>query len=303
MAGRLRFLFLLAGLAFMAVASARALGEGQVLPSSMTLLISGVLSALAVLAATVGWVALTGTGGPRVALAAGFLAAQVGKYIPGGVWVALGQVGFSMGAGLGAGRAAGALAAYAVCLVAAAGVVAGTQPFAAVPGPWVPALGLGLPLLLARPWLAWLVDRSGRWIPDRFGVVAVPHQRNILGCFACLLLALGSSAISFALLLRGSGVDLPFGRVVSGFGVAWLGGFLALGLPSGIGAREAVLVLMLGAGAGPVLAASVAHRLVQAAAEAALLLFARRHVPGAAPRSVHAIRLKRPREIPFPWRS
>ncbi|NIQ57013.1 MAG: hypothetical protein GWN71_35535, partial [Gammaproteobacteria bacterium] len=210
---------------------------------------------------------------------------QVGKYIPGGVWVGAGQVGFGMGAGLSAGRATGALATYGVCLVAAAGVVVALGAVAGTAGPptpWLSALGLALPLLLVRGRLAGLAAWLGKRLPARVGGIDVPPQRAILSCFAWLVPAMACSALAFALLLRAAGTGIPAATALWGFAVAWLAGFLALGLPSGVGAREAVLVLLLDTGIGPVVTASVAHRLVQALAEALLLASVHRHVPGAA---------------------
>lgn len=299
----LRLLFLAAGVAFMATACARALDDGRLMLPSWPVLAGAVgVAASGMLAAAAGWVALVGGRVPRRVAGAGFLAAQLGKYIPGGVWAGVGQIGFVMAAGLPAGRAGGVVASYAVVLVAAAGAVAGVAGLAAGTSPWVPAVCLALPILLHRRWLAGSAERLGGWIPRRLGALSIPAQRHMLWSFAWLVPSIACSALTFALLLRAGGIALPLPVVVSSYAVAWLAGFLALGLPSGIGAREAALLALLDGGVGPLVAVSVVHRLVQATAEALLLLACRRHVPGS-PTDAVETPVGIPHHIPSTWRS
>jgi uncharacterized membrane protein YbhN (UPF0104 family) len=55
--------------------------------------------------------------------------------------------------------------------------------------------------------------------------------------------------------------------VFCAFALSWTLGFLVLPLPSGIGVREAVLIAALPVGAGPLLAASLAQRLLAMGAD------------------------------------
>jgi hypothetical protein len=283
MGARLRGLFLLAGLAFLALGCARALADGSVtLPGWRVLAAAVALTTCGLVASTAAWVEINDGRAPRRRLWAGFLAAQLGKYIPGGIWVGVGNIGFGMGAGLTASQATGALAVYALCLVSAAGLVAGvTAPLQAPPMLWAVALILLVPLLQVRRRLARIAAWGGRRLPDRMGALELPGQTPILACLARLLVAQTAAATTYWLLLAGAGEALPLTTVLCAFGLAWLSGFLAIGFPAGLGAREAVLVLLLDAGTGAVVTASVLHRLLQALGELILLAASRRSVPAA----------------------
>jgi hypothetical protein len=249
------------------------------------------------LASTSAWVEINAGRAPRPGLWAGFLAAQLGKYIPGGVWVGVGNIGFGIGAGLTAAQAAGALGVYALGLIVAAGLIAGvTAPLQASPLIWAVVLVPALPLLQVRRWLDRVAVWGGRRLPARLGGLELPGQASIIACLARLLVAQAAAAVAYWLLLTGAGATLPPTTVMCAFGLAWLAGFLAIGFPSGLGAREAALVLLLDAGTGAVVAASVVHRLVQATGELALLAAARRSVPAVSAASATST-------VPPSWRS
>lgn len=286
MGARLRFLLLTTGLVCLGAMSLQAFGDdAHALPGWAALAAAGLVTSIGILLATSGWVALAEGGAPAGPLRGGFLAAQLGKYIPGGVWAGVGQLGFGVGAGLSAGCATGALAAYGVILLAAAGTVAAlTAPWAvAMPAPWIPITALALPLLLVRGWLVQLVRVLAAILPSRLPVPVIPGQVPILSCFIWLVPSMLCLAVGFAIVLRATGLELPMTSILPAFCVAWLAGFLAFGLPSGLGAREAVLVMMLDSGVGVVVAASVTHRLMQGAVEVLLLLSCRRYVPDSSP--------------------
>lgn len=286
MGAKLRFLLLVAGLACLGATSLRALGDADhVFPGWSALIAAGVITAAGLALATAAWVTLADGAVPGRPLGAGFLGAQLGKYIPGGVWAGVGQIGFGVGAGLTPGVATGILAAYGVSVVVAAGVVAGlAAPWSvAVPTGWIVIGALTLPLLLVRGWLERLARGVGSILPSRLPVPVIPAQRPILTSFVLLVPCIACLAAGFAIVVRATGVDLPLPTIIAGFCVAWMAGFVAVGLPSGLGAREAVLVLMLDSGIGVVVAASVTHRLLQGAVEVILLIAVRRHVPDSRP--------------------
>jgi glycosyltransferase 2 family protein len=280
MGARLRLLFWMAGLGFLALAAVRSLrGAAEVaLPSAVVLLTAVLVAAGALLVAARAWTALLEGTAPRRELRDGFIAAQVGKYIPGGVWLGAGQLGFAVGAGVPAARAVGAMAVYAVCLLAAAGCLVALLGVVAPVGPeWLVRLapaGLIPALLLDRRWMHGAVGRVGRRFPAARGAL-LAGQGEIARAFASVVAALLLAGAAFALLLGALGSPAPPLLAGSAFLVAWTAGFLVPGLPSGIGVREAVLVALLPGPAGMVLAASLAQRLTQMAAEALLLLLAR----------------------------
>ena len=305
----LRALFFGAGLGFMALASARTLAEGTgAIPRWPVLAGAAVLTAGSLMAAARGWAALLRGHGPDRALRAGFLGAQVGKYIPGGVWVGAGQLGLALEAGAPAARAAGALAVFGIALLAAGSAVAGAlgAARAAVSGelgwPAVTAVGLLAPLLLDRRWMRVPVQAIGRRLERVLpGVTPViPSQRAILRCFGWLVPSLALAAATFVLILASAGARDPLSMAVWAFAVAWLAGYLALGLPSGIGAREGVLVALLATGPGAVVAACLIHRLIQIGVEAALFAATRRAADRTRDAGETARRPRRPRFILTP---
>ena len=108
----------------------------------------------------------------------------------------------------------------------------------------------------------------------------VPQQRAILLATAGSLVTIATLGAGYLIMLAGiDTVDEPW-LVVSAFAIAWLVGFVLVPLPSGLGAREAVLVGLLHSAfpASVVVAASVYHRLVQIATEGLMALIASHRV-------------------------
>lgn len=275
----LKTAFFAAGLLGMAFASWRTAGDSAVIPPWHALAAAAALLLASLAAAAAAWIVLLPDASSRRALVAGFVAAQIGKYIPGGIWLAAGQVGFACDAGISIARAVGAMVTGGVAIAVAGAVASGLLGLLLIPayGPGATGLlglaiaGLIAPLLLNRRWMAWVATRLARWrrMPD--GGVVIPPQRAILASFAWLVVTLLAMALTYALLLQSLGGGEAILRTMCIFSIAWLAGFLALGVPSGIGAREAVLVALLPDAIGLVLAASVAHRVVQMGTEAAFV--------------------------------
>ena len=116
--------FGVAGFLFLGVALRTAYEQGSaaVLPSGASLLGAFAATACALLAGAIGWIALfDGSGEPRY-LARAFLVAQLGKYIPGGVWQVLG-LGLAVGPEVSVARAATVVPTQIVIHVAAGGAV------------------------------------------------------------------------------------------------------------------------------------------------------------------------------------
>jgi len=230
-----------------------------------------------------GWVVLFEGRGSTRRLVHGLFLAQFGKYIPGGIWQVVGQVGLAAGPGITPARAAATMPVHVVVqLVAAAAVGAPLAALPAVPVPVRAAAAAALLLLplLHRRWMAEAALRIRRWrgrAPEGGeggeggeGPVEPPSQRAILLGFAWSALGIALAGLGFALLLRSLGGVDPLVSGTAIFGLAWLAGFLALPFPSGIGVREAVMLAALGSGAAVIVAASIAHRLTLIAAEAVL---------------------------------
>ena len=132
--------------------------------------------------------------------------------------------------------------------------------------------------LVDRRWMVWILHKIPRTRDASSDLV--PPQRAILLTYLAALVTIATLGIGYLIVLGSFGaVDDPW-LVVSGFAIAWLVGFLLVPLPSGLGAREAVLVAILhGTFPSSVLvAASVYQRVVLIATEGLLALIASHRV-------------------------
>lgn len=201
------------------------------------------------------------------ALERAFLLGQLGKYVPGGIWQALGQVALTVEAGVPLPRAVAGFPVLAVVVAMAGFGVAGALSLLDAPWPWTLAclVGPSLALLLHRRWLAALFAFARKITPKLPAAGDVPSQRALRRSYGWTVLAFLANGLTFAALLRGLHPDAPMLASTGAFAAAWVIGFLAVPFPSGVGIREGALVGLLsvsGVPSAPVLAASVAHRLI-----------------------------------------
>lgn len=263
------------GLAFLVFAARETWqsSRGAPVPPAINILGGLLLLISGLVAAGRGWLALLKGAAPAPAIVSTFYEAQLAKYIPGGIWQAAGHVGLSAHIGVPAVRAMWAFPVYAAVQCAAAGTVGAILLIVGrgLPvGTRLASLG-GLALLasLRRVWLLALLRRLFR----RRAVGAesvIPSQEALLRAWAWSIGTLIASGAALALLSRPLGAEATFLRIVSAFALAWVCGFLVVIVPAGIGAREAVLVVLVGS-SGAILAASLFHRLATIVAE--LLVF------------------------------
>lgn len=282
----LRVLFGIVGLVFLAVAFRETWDRSQqtVLPSTVHLASAGALMLGALAFGSRGWACLFDAPGKHKALRGGYYVGQLGKYMPGGVWQAVGQVGLAKGTGIPASRAVAAFLTHAVVQAAAGATVASSLSVLRSDLPPVLRLGsvLGLLLLipLRRDWTVRVVGLVGRLVrradvPDDL----IASQRGILCSYGWTLVTTITSSFGFAILAWSvRATDSPIAAVPA-FAFAWTVGFLAIPFPAGLGVREAVLIAMLdtGAGVAPIIAASLAHRLVTMIAELVMILASKLH--------------------------
>lgn len=170
--------------------------------------------------------------------------AQVGKYLPGGVWGHLGAVHWAGRAGVASGAAAYAQMGLVVAESAAALVLGGLALgwIAGLGPPALAALGL---LLGGAAWLTtalalrWLARLGGGGL----GVVAVA------GLFAWIALHWLGFALGYWLLLAALWPIGPGEAALATalHAVAWLAGYWMLVVPSGLGVRELVHATLLAA--------------------------------------------------------
>jgi hypothetical protein len=278
----LRLLFGIVGLVFMGVVFKETWvrSQGHVLPAPWHVAGAGALILAGLAGAARGWVCLFEGQGSEKTLTEAFYMAQLGKYIPGGMWQAVGQVGLSRRGGVSLVQATAAFGVQALTVVAAGGTVGATL---AVVGFHLPVgvrvfalLGPALVLPLRRTWMARLLGPLVR-LSENTGIEALPSQGAILRSYGWGIWSLVWIGAAFALLARSLQITGAPAALVPAFALAWTIGFLAVPFPSGLGIREAVLISAVGspAGAAPVIVASVVHRLVTMLDEVVMILLAK----------------------------
>lgn len=277
--------FGLLGLGFLVVTFLRTWdsAQGIIVPT-----LGGVLGAIALvlgglLAAARSWVVLFSGHGSTTGLIQAFFRGQLGKYIPGGVWQAAGQVGLSVDRDVGLPRAAAAFPVHTIVQVAAGLTVGGFAGFFAADSGWIlrwaPSLGFFALPLLVRRWLA----VPARWIASAHaklpGPESMPSQVAILRSFGWSLVTIVTTGSAFSLLLLTGGAPDHFVAGALTFSLGWAAGFLALPVPSGLGVREGVMMTYLASSAPVVIGASILYRLIAMGIEgvlASLTYFRRR---------------------------
>lgn len=212
-------------------------------------------AALGLLAQLVSWRALLASAGPVPSFADSadvYFRAQLGKYVPGGVWTVVGQARFGGPHGISRARGAvvalGALAVLLVVggVVAAAGLVAGSP---ASLGRWwwlLPLAALG-GAALTPPVLDRLLAAAQRLLRRPGPAVRVHGGQVARSAAAALAMwaAFGLHAAALVAALRPvSAADAVL--ATGAFALAWVVGLLVVVAPAGAGAREAALVVALG---------------------------------------------------------
>jgi uncharacterized membrane protein YbhN (UPF0104 family) len=264
--------FVVLAIAFFALALVKAWQDtdGE-LPEVWRMLVTGGLAVFVLLAFGYAWAVLLGAD-RRVDHLAAFLVANLGKYIPGAVWQATGQVGLAKTAGVSVKRSASAFTVQAIVQA-----VSGATFCVLLAVVWTDAapalrvvLGVGgivSLMLIDRRWMVWVLHKIPRTRDASNDLI--PAQRPILVAFVAALFSLGATSVGYLVMLGSFGhVDNP-ALIIAGYAAAWTVGFVAVPLPSGLGLREAVLVGILHNEfpAAVLVAASVYQRLVVIATE------------------------------------
>ncbi len=277
--GRLaRATFLVVGLAFIAVTFVRTAPDAR----------HGLLPGLPAMAASLGavvvgqvlvstaWVVLFPEGHDRHRLRRGFFASQLGKYVPGAVWQATGQIGFARSEQVSLAQASSRFLALTALLAASGGAVAALHAVtcAGCAG-WQRAVALAglVPAAVVHP-------RAMGRVTDRLygggrapGARLLPAPSRLWSSLGWATLFIISNGIAYAVLLGSLDAGRSLPATVPVFAAAWTAGFLALPFPAGVGVREAVLVALIppGSGTGAILAASLVHRLASLVGEVILI--------------------------------
>lgn len=213
----------------------------------------------------------------------GYLASQPAKYLPiGAVAQAIGQVGLTALPGTSRKESTAAFFIHAWIQIGAMGVVA-LFLFVQAERPlwlWVIAiLPLSVLLTIRQPVVAWLLRIAGRVMTRLSSHVNVPSSNAMRRSMAWTLVPAMTTGLAFAALLGSLTSPASALMVAGSFAAAWIVGFALFPLPSGLGAREFVLVALIPAVPIPeLLGLSLIHRFATIAAEALLLLVVSRKV-------------------------
>jgi hypothetical protein len=178
-----------------------------------------------------------------------FFIAQLGKYLPGGVWAYVAQIAMARDLGIPARQAASATFLTLALSIISGLLLAGvTLPFA-------------LPHLVGEYWWAFLVvpvlialllPRSvAWWSATAFRLLRRPGERVELSggvlvrASSLLLLSWVAFGLHFAVLIQGldPAVASPWLLSMGAFSLAWVAGFMVVVAPAGAGVREGALVL------------------------------------------------------------
>lgn len=255
--------------------------QGSPLPQPWAVVAAEVLVLVGLSCLARAWIRLFPDRSIDRSLTAAFYVSQLGRYIPGAIWQVLAQVGFATRAGASLPQASTSFGVFAVVQLAAGATVGamlglfgnGVPPGARLVTP----LMLSAVLFLRRTWIVWVLGVVGRLAGRSFDDELVPPQSAILRSYRWTLLTLVTNGLAFAVLLGSLGTDgsIPLG--LAAFGFAWTVGFVAIPFPSGIGIREAALILTLSHSAPTslIIAASVSHRLVSMIGEVIMIVASR----------------------------
>lgn len=215
-----------------------------------------------------------------------FMAGQIGKYVPGGVWHVVGQGELARRSGIDRRVAySSVLLSTAALLGGATVIVIGGRAIGAdvsVPW-WVIAVGLlAGAVALVPPVRSRLVARLDDGSAGTRLTAARLAALTVGSVPVWLVIGVSTWCVAEAL---GAPVDAR--TVVVGAVASWLVGIATIPAPGGIGAREAVLVALLDGTLGTATATLVAlvSRLVFVAADVACFVVARRGVSVAARRA------------------
>ncbi|MCD4775161.1 MAG: hypothetical protein K8S15_03820 [Candidatus Aegiribacteria sp.] len=237
-----------------------------------------------------GWIILSHRAGSTVSsreLRAAWFLSQLGRYVPGKVWLFAGRVAFLKSRGLTGYRATSVPFLELLYTVAGAGlaavipVVVSRSDVFSHSGLKYAVLAAGISLLVI-PFLTPIQ----KWL-YRLKYGRVPQELPLPGLIGSIKLLLIYSAISWLrglalfLWLKGFGIsDVSFLLCCAAVPLSWLAGYIVFVVPGGIGVKEAATVALLApSGAtGPVLAVITGQRLISSIIEVSLALVSTRTV-------------------------
>lgn len=202
-----------------------------------------------------------------------FHATQPGKYLPLGIGQAVGQVALVRDLGVPLRSAVASWASHVAMLVVGGCAVGALLVVPPGTGTlrWVFLAGL-LAVAVAHRSVLGVAIGAGARLTSRLPAPSdLPGQRALIDALAASIAFMLLHGLGYAVLV--DGWEPTWTRLLSLIGAYALSAGLstATPLPAGLGAREALLVLLSGLNAPTAIAAAVAHRVIAFGAEIALL--------------------------------
>lgn len=234
------------------------------------------LIAVGLLAAARGWAALQPSGLRRRSMV-GFIAAQPAKYLPvGGAMQAAGQVELTTSEGGSRREVAWSFLIHAGVQITAALFVALLLLTDVSTPSWLKLVILFFAfsafLSLRQSVVATIVRWLSKLTPRLASRGELPPTRSLVESAGWTIVPLVMSGMSFGILLGVGDSPGHLSSTAGAFAAAWVVGFLLFPLPSGLGAREAVLVALIPSfPPAQILAVSLVHRFSIIIAELILL--------------------------------
>lgn len=265
------FVLGLAGLVVVVVTSAGDI-EGAARPSALAFAAASGAAGVSLLAAGQSWATLLKPGPERRDVLGALYLSQLSKYLPaGGLVQAAGQVSMSSTTSIPVRRAAVAYPVAVLEIVVAGSVLSSALALqATVPG-WARVAAAAAPLTIVtlHPRLLRGVLAVGRRISHRVpDGDHLPDTPTIARSWAWAAVNMTATSLSFVLIVRSLAPDVALAPTFAGFAAAWVIGFLVIPVPSGLGVREAVLLVSVpGLDPAVIVAASLAHRIATVIAE------------------------------------
>ncbi len=257
-------------------------------PDPLALAASAVILAASLAFNPFGWMMLArelGSDTSAAGLRAAWFASQLGRYMPGKIWLFAGRIGFLRSEGLSTARAVAASVWELVAGAAAAGAVALPCMLLSGATDIAPAVRTAATAAAAAMFLLPLlgpVQKAAFALKGRsaFTGIRTSAGLRVAGLFCTLWVARG---LSLYLWLTGLGLETRgFWPVMAAAPLSWLAGYIVFVVPGGIGVRETVTAVLAAppGTAGPVVAACLCQTALMAVLEILLALPAFRAAPG-----------------------
>ncbi len=235
---------------------------------------SAILLGLSYFIIPLGWIVLSHAAGSKIVskeLRAAWFMSQLGRYIPGKVWLFAGRAAFLKSGGLAGFRATSVPFLELLYTAAGAGltamipvIISGNAIFSHS-GLKYAVLAAGFSLLLIpflTPIQKWLYRLKHGRIPEELPLPGLVDSLKLLIFYSGLWWLRG---LALFLWLKGFGVsDISLLLCCAAAPLSWLAGYIVFLVPGGIGVREAAAVALVApsGAAGPVLAVIVGQRLI-----------------------------------------